>query len=261
MSSKIVNIGGVPDELIAVISQLLTEIEKGDQADPVLLKKFHLRLANLRNQLAIEKGFQNYLEMMVNHKARDFHLKAQDLIELFLRFDTKKLIPTSFDSINLPKFVLPDEVLLLVEKTTHATLPEIKYSLAELQDYASYQKVGESYEISLPNNTHPVQKVSMLIHELCHVINHQHQVNITNQFENENQTMKLEFQVASSISKKFLDAVKSAYSSCVTRVQAEINLYQTFSTPVDDSGWLKDTKIVLTPFCDWPAAYGLYNNL
>jgi len=246
-------------------------------------------LVGARNYFAVSKGFSNFLDFQ-----KEFHHIPKDHWQKYL--SNRDLFATSFSprleiTSNSPHFLskitevdihYPEGVFDYVSQKYPEMIDlENKITLSELGTGADYKysKEEDHFFIIIPKTNHN-QQISMLIHELAHVINQEkfhHQ--IPNTYTDELEAHRVEFSLVRAISDNFFRAVIGEYLMCFVRTDFQIALFNNpdqdqsslytkiFEKYVgnldlqNDTDYLSDKKLIFSPLIDLPVAVALVNIL
>lgn len=222
------------NSLNEIFQKYITAQKAGDTS--VLISLFRDIIIS-RNDLAKSQGYSDYVDMSVKkiHQVPETGwLKYQKNNNIFANEYSARVI----SSENLPHFLsslsdigmkFPTDVMNFVANK----YPEIdkvkdKISIENSDNKAHFQYSKEkgTYSIFIPE-TNPNQKISMLIHELAHVIsqeklNHQVEGIYSSEFE----AHKIEFDLARDISQNFFHAVVGEYLICLVRTDFQIKMFE-----------------------------------
>ena len=242
-------------------------------------------LVGARNYLAVSKGFSNYLDLQKNF----FRISESHWQKYLSNRDAfaSKFSPQLESSSNNPHFLskLPSLKISFpngVFDHVSQTYPEITklkdkiiLSISDEGAHYKYSKDEDSYSIFIPHTNHN-QQVSMLIHELAHILSqekHQHQ--ILGGYEDELEAHQIEFGLVRKFSNSFFQAVVGEYLICLVRTEFQISMFENHeldSTPLYTScfekyvgkqnpenilDYLSDKKIINLPLTDLSVAVAL----
>lgn len=252
-----------------------------------VLATLYQEMVIARNEIAFSKGYTDYVDLQINSF---FHVPTSDWKIYTQNKDSfaSKFSPKLENSLNIPHFLsklpelevkFPEQVFDLFAKN----FPEIlevksKISIEESENTAHFQhsKEDDHYTIFIPK-TNLNQKVSMLIHELAHVLSQEISKNREHIYSMELESHKTEFKVAKNISKEFFNAVVGEYLICLARTDFQTSMFKnpdqdpisiyskTFEkhigslTAEDQTAFLYDKKITHLPLVDLPDAVSIVN--
>lgn len=242
-----------------------------------------------RNKVAQENGFTDYVDMCVK---KTYRIPDQDYQKYFSSKDifAEKFSPHLESSSSSPHFLsklpklsleYPDGVIDFVAKK-YPVIDEVRDKITiERSDtgaYFRYSKEDDHYSVFIPE-TNSNQKISMLIHELAHIISQERTSHQEYIYSMEYEAHKIEFELAKDISNEFLQAVIGEYLICLVRTEFQIAMFTNPSLdPIDTSthsfakyigtlntenqtDFLFDKKITHNPLVDMTSAVSLVNLL
>lgn len=257
--------------------------------DLIELNKVFVDLLFTRNNLAIENGYPNYVELMRNKRFQipdrewaNYH----NLVSMFcsrysVDLSIKKSYPHFLSQITEVKIDFPQGVINLFEDVSkHRDIESsIEIKIGGQQAEYRYDKMSDKYLISIPNVS-PNQKIAMLIHELSHVVSHENIMNhVRSTYEDEKLAYKIEFNIAKKISKDFFEADVREYLQAFLRTDFELTAFEDpekvsaklfsriankYFTKVDGQTstlYLFDKKLIYTPLFSMPHAVAIMNTL
>lgn len=246
-----------------------------------------IELVKARNELAVSRGFKNYLAMQADSVQRISTVDWQNFLNN-RRYFTDKYSPKLENIVvyphflsNIPKVDLsfPDDVYMLFKST-----PKMKDINGQIdlivegnQSKYEYQSETDRYSVTIAEANHN-QKIAMLIHELSHVADHENREHkIFSIYDSELGAHKIEFEVAKSISEEFLVADIREYLACFVRTEFEQIIFEDprqagpalfgrilakyYGIPKDKESYLylQDEKLIMRPFSDLSVAVAMTN--
>ncbi len=241
------------------------------------------------NSLAVSKGSSNYFDLQKNF----FHIPETHYQKYLSNRDAfaSKYSPQLDSATNSPHFLsklptvdleYPDSVFNFVAQKypeLNAINDKISIADSDKEAYYRYSKEEDHYYIFVPQ-TNSNQKISMLIHELSHVINQEKYHHQTpDSYTDELEAHQIEMDLAKDISEDFFKAIVGEYLMCLVRAEFQISKFENPEldpTPLYKScfekyvgkqnpenifDFLSDKKITHLPLTDLPVAVALVNLL
>lgn len=270
------NQGKTIDDIEDIFKREKTSVEK--------LKKLFLKLLQLRNTIARERfGELNYFELQKNRKYRipGLEMKKYDdnkdkLVGDF-KVNMEIVFPNFYSLIEIPNIDYPASVFNFDKRFIELLN---KVSIKSSSNGANYKYSADTgkYSVYIPEAP-VVQKVSMLIHELSHVVVHEREKNmIDSVYTDEIEAMKVEFEIDKSVSKDLFEANVRTYLYSLLRTDFQKNVftgdadleicYRTlrgryFGKLNENLGnlYLLDKSLVLQPLKDMASAMAAVNAL
>ena len=264
------------------LTELYSEMNEGDIETSSGL---FVQTVELRNELARENGFANYLEMQIQRNGvpdKDWssYLTHKPKIEVHISQSDPKSYPHFLKQLESVDIEFPNGVYaLFVNKISPELIGRIGLVVEGEKAMYNYSPETDKYKITIPNSSHN-QKIAMLIHELSHVVDSEENGKVTkNRYQGEKSAIKSEFFLTRSISDDFFDANLREYLACFVRTEFEEMIYlnpsmatpENFSTIYGNyygnSGdqniylYLFDRKIIDKPFVDLSATVAIANLL
>jgi len=261
--------------------------KRGDIKELVALYR---ELILSRNSLAVDQGYKDYLDMQIKKINRIPEPHWQKYLANKDAFATK-FSPHLDSSSNSPHFLsklpelkieYPENVFDLVTKK-YPEINEVRNKISiENSDkgaYFRYSDEADHYSIYIPQ-TNFNQKVSMLIHELAHVISWEKQHHrVESIYSAEFEAHQIEFALTKDISNEFSQAVFGEYLMGQVRSDFQIAIFtNTTLDPIvtytenfakyigelkkeNQTDFLFDKKITHDPLVDLSSAVSIVNLL
>ncbi len=259
---------------------------KGDTQEMSLA---YQELIGARNYLAVSRGFSNYLELQKN-----FFRIPEDHWQKYL--SNRDAFATSFSarleiSSNTPHFLSKlDEVNISYPDGVFDFVAQKYPEMIELKDKITisdsgsgadykYSKEEGRYSIFIPKTNHN-QQVSMLIHELAHVINQEKfHHRIPNVYTDELEAHHIEFSLTKTVSDDFFHAVIGEYLMCFVRTDFQASIFKnpdqdinylyssTFEKyignldSINNTDYLLDKKLIFSSLVDLASTVAIVNLL
>lgn len=243
-----------------------------------------------RNYLAVEQGHKDYLDMQIKKINRIPEPHWQKYLANKDAFATK-FLPHLNNSSNSPHFLsklpelkieYPENVFNFIAKK-YPEINEIRNKITiENSDkgaYFRYFDETDHYSIYIPQ-TNFNQKISMLIHEMSHVIFWEKQHHrVESIYSAEFEAHQIEFALVKDVSNKFFQAVLGEYLMGQVRSDFQIAIFtNTTLDPVvtyveffakyigelnkeNQTDFLFDKKIINNPLIDLSSAVSIVNLL
>ncbi len=255
--------------------------------DIKLLSKLFQEIVILRNKIATSEGADNYIDLHVNKIYRipeadwEKYQKQKDQVgkKYFSAKETFSNSPHFLSKLPMVEISYPDGVIGLLakkfpelNKVSNKIIIAVSYGGA----YFNYDKKTDQYSIHIPGVGHN-QKVSMLIHELAHVVSQEKTKHQEYTYEMELNAHKIEFEIAKSISPDFYESVIKEYLMCFVRSDFQISMFthpnnnpvsvytEVFEkyvgklNPGNNTDFFYDKKLTHSPLVDLPSAVSITN--
>jgi len=264
-------------------------LEAQKTRDIKVLVDLYRKIVISRNALAVEQGYESYIDMQVKKIYRILEVDWKKYLSNKDSFSSK-FSPNLDSSSNSPHFLsklpkinmeYPEGVIDFVAKKypeISVVRDKITIEKSDKGAYFRYSKDDGTYSIFIPK-TNFNQKVSMFIHELAHIISQERTDHQEFVYSMEFEAHKIEFELAKDISKEFLQAVIGEYLPCLVRADFQISMFSNLHLdPIEtytncfakyigglneknQTEFLFDKKITHNPFVDMPDAVSLVNLL
>lgn len=255
--------------------------------DIKVLVDLYLKIVISRNTLAVEQGYDNYIDMQVKKIYRIPEANWEKYLANKNTFADNYSARVINESPHFLSTLLdigmkyPDDVLDFVAKK-YPEIDKVRNKIiiegSDKGAYFRYSKENDHYSVFIPE-TNSNQKISMLIHELAHIISQERTDNKEYVYSMEFEAHKIEFELVGDISKEFLQAVIGEYLMCLVRTEFQVQMFEnsdldpiatytnSFAKYIgklndeNQTDFLFDKKITHNPLVDMASAVSLVNLL
>jgi hypothetical protein len=275
------------EEFKEIFDKYLNAQKAGDTKK---LSMLYQELVIARNTIAVNQGYANYLDMKIKkinripepHWQKYLAGKYNFADKYSARVINSPYSPHFLSALPYIGMKFPSEVIEYVAKK-YSEIDKVRNNItiegSDKGAYFKYSKENDHYSIFI-SETNLNQKISMLIHELAHVVSQEkHDHKVEGFYTAELEAHQVELDLAKDISEQFSRAVIGEYLMCLVRTDFQIAMFENPSlNPIDtyencfakyigrlneknQTDFLSDRKITHLPLEDLSSAVSLVNLL